>query len=63
MNEKQAKEIIEQLDALKKLLVLNLIEKGFTQSQIALTLGVGQATVSRMFPSGVFKKTKPKSEG
>ena len=52
MNEKQAAEIVDQLDALKKLMILNLLEKGFSQSQIALTLGVGQGTVSKMFPSG-----------
>lgn len=60
MNEKQATEIVNHLDALKKLMVLNLLEKGFSQNQIALTLGVRQATISRMFPSGVLKKPKSK---
>lgn len=55
MENNSLKAILDELEALKKLMVLNMLEKGYSQSQIALTLGVGQATVSRMFPAGVLK--------
>lgn len=62
MDKADAQNIIGELEALKKLAILQLLEKGFSQNQIALTLGVGQATVSRMFPKGVLGKTKAKSD-
>ncbi|MFD9899872.1 Trp family transcriptional regulator [Mesorhizobium sp. NPDC059025] len=55
MENRSLQAILEELEALKKLMVLNMLEKGYSQSQIALTLGVGQATISRMFPNGVLK--------
>lgn len=61
MTSDQADKIISELDALKKLMVLQLLDKGYSQNQIALTLGVGQATVSRMFPSGALGKKKAPS--
>lgn len=56
MEKDQADKVVELLSGIQKLMVLDLMERGFTQNQIALTLGVGQATISRMFPKGVFKK-------
>lgn len=55
MEDPNFKAILVELQALKKLMVLNMMEKGYSQSQIALTLGIGQATVSRMFPTGALK--------
>lgn len=54
--------IASELEALKKLQVLQLLSQGFSQTQIALTLGVGQATVSRMFPKGALGKKGGKDE-
>lgn len=54
--------IAAELEALKKLQILQLLDKGFSQNQIALTLGIGQASVSRMFPKGVLGKRKPQDE-
>lgn len=54
--------IAAELEALKKLQILQLLDKGFSQNQIALTLGIGQATVSRMFPKGAIKKGKKSDE-
>lgn len=48
--------IVAELEALKRLQILELLDRGYTQNQIALTLGVAQATVSRMFPKGALKK-------
>jgi transcriptional regulator len=56
MDKAIGEQILAELDALKKLTVLQLLDKGFSQTQIALTLGVGQATISRMFPKGALRK-------
>jgi len=53
--------VVSELEALKKLMVLDLLGKGYSQTQIALTLGIGQASVSRMFPKGALAKAKPQS--
>lgn len=50
--------ILAELEAIKKLHILELLTKGFSQSQIALTLGTSQASVSRMFPKGAIRKAK-----
>lgn len=62
MDQNEVSKILGELEALKKLQILQLLDKGFSQSQIALTLGVGQATISRMFPKGVLKRGKRPSE-
>lgn len=54
--------VLGELEALKRLMVLDLLGKGYSQAQIALTLGVGQATVSRMFPKGALKKPRGRKE-
>lgn len=61
---KEETAILTELEALKKLMILILFEKGFTQRQIAMALGTSQATISRMFPSGALKKgaKKPNAE-
>lgn len=55
--------LLAELEALKKLMILDLLGKGYSQTQIALTLGIGQASVSRMFPKGAIAKNKAKKEG
>lgn len=62
MDKSDLKSVISELDALKKLMILQLLDKGYSQSQIALTLGVGQATISRMFPKGVLGVPKSKAK-
>jgi predicted transcriptional regulator len=58
MEKNDAEKIISELGDLKKLLVLNLLDKGYSQNQIALALGVNQTTISRMFPKGVLNKKR-----
>ncbi len=62
MDKSDAKRIVNELEALKKLAILQLLERGYSQTQIALTLGVGQATISRMFPSGALKTRGKRNE-
>lgn len=46
------------LDAVKRLLILDLVLKGVKQRQIALALGVSEATLSTMFPKGLLKEVR-----
>ena len=56
MTEKQVEVMIENLDAIKKLLVLQALDAGHTQGQVATALGVAQSSISKMFPGGAPKK-------
>lgn len=56
MNEDQAAAILKELEILRKLKLLELLEKGYSQSQLAKLLGVSQPTISRMVPNVALKK-------
>lgn len=48
--------VVEELDAVKRLLTLLLLKAGASQGEIAMALQVDQSKVSRMFPA---RKVKP----
>lgn len=48
-------DMLEDLGAIKRLLVLALTLQGVTQAQIAAALGVDQSVVSRMLSKGKAK--------
>jgi predicted transcriptional regulator len=50
MTEQQAEQIIKELEMLRKLKILDLFDKGYSQAQLAQILGVSQPTISRMVP-------------
>jgi predicted transcriptional regulator len=50
MTNEQAEEILKELEMLRKLKILELFDKGYSQSQLAQVLGVSQPTISRMVP-------------
>jgi predicted transcriptional regulator len=50
MNEEQVTEILKELEMLRKMKLLELMEKGYSQAQLAQVLGVSQPTISRMIP-------------
>lgn len=50
MTDEQAGAILKELENLRKLKMLELIEKGYSQAQLAQVLGVSQPTISRMVP-------------
>jgi predicted transcriptional regulator len=50
MNEEQGVEILKELEMLRKLKLLELMDKGYSQAQLAQLLGVSQPTISRMIP-------------
>lgn len=56
ITEEQAGLILKELEMLRKLKMLELFDKGYSQSQLAQVLGVSQPTISRMIPKVTPKK-------
>lgn len=50
MTDEQADQILKELEMLRKLKLAEMLERGYSQSQIAQILGVSQPTISRMVP-------------
>jgi len=50
MSEEQAAQILRELEILRKLRLLELMDKGYSQGDLAKVLGVSQPTISRMCP-------------
>ena len=48
--------IQNELESIKKLLILILLKSGATQDEVALSLGINQSGISRMFPASKLKK-------
>ena len=63
MDKNDMSKIAAELEALKKLKVLELVGAGYSQSQIAAVLGVSQPTISRMFPKGALAKPAGPKDG
>lgn len=55
--------IAADLDLIKKLMVLGLVQKGFQQKQIASLFRVSEATLSEMFPKGLLKQARVGTSG
>lgn len=53
---------LAELGDIKRLLVLALLRSGATQKEVAAALGVGQSTVSKMFPGGLPKPSRRASD-
>jgi len=56
MTDEQAAEMLKELEMIRKLKILDLFDRGYSQAQLARVLGVSQPTISRMFPKGIGKK-------
>lgn len=50
--------VLKELEILRKFAILDFLDRGYSQAQIADVLGVNQSTISRMFPKGIPKKEK-----
>lgn len=50
MTEEQAAAMLRELEMLRKMKMVELMDKGYSQSDLAKVLGVSQPTVSRMVP-------------
>ena len=57
ITEEQASLILKELEILRKLRLMELLDKGYSQGQLAKVLGVSQPTISRMVPKISPKKT------
>lgn len=56
MTEEQAGQILKELEMIRKLKLAEMLERGYSQSQLAQILGVSQPTISRMVPKVTGKK-------
>lgn len=56
MTEEQAGQILKELEMIRKLKLAEMLERGYSQSQLAQILGVSQPTISRMVPKVTAKK-------
>lgn len=53
MTEGNIEALREEIHSIKKLLMLQLLAMGYKQKHLAATLGVSEATLSRMLPKGL----------
>ena len=58
MTEEQTAAILKELEMLRKLKLLEFLDKGYSQGQLAKVLGVSQPTISRMVPNLSLKKSR-----
>ncbi len=56
ITDEQAAAILKELEMLRKLKLLEFLDKGYSQGQLAQVLGVSQPTISRMVPKVLPKK-------
>ena len=49
--EEMLKKILSELEMIRKIKMIELMERGYSQSKLGNALGVSQATVSRMMAS------------
>lgn len=56
MASEKSGELLEEVRAVKMLLILQAMASGCQQKQVAAALGVSEATLSRMLPKGLGKE-------
>jgi hypothetical protein len=56
MTDQDAKALIGEIRDVKMLLILQMLNSGVKQRQLAIALGVSEATMSRMLPKGLSKE-------
>lgn len=56
MTEEQAAQMLKELEMIRKLKLAEMLERGYSQSQLAQILGISQPTISRMVPKVTAKK-------
>jgi predicted transcriptional regulator len=54
--------LMQEVAAVKRLLIFKLLRDGASQADVATALGVNQSQVSRMFPSAARKKKRRKND-
>lgn len=56
------RKILVELEMIRKIKMIELAERGYSQSKIGSALGISQATVSRMMATAKKESSKPKDE-
>jgi DNA-binding Xre family transcriptional regulator len=56
MESDDVKMLLQEMQWVRKLLMLQTLAAGFKQTHLAAALGVSDATLSRMMPKGLSKK-------
>jgi hypothetical protein len=59
MNEQRTH--LDELEMIRKLLILGLIKFGLTQDEVGAALGMHRTTIARMFPKGLLADVGKKS--
>lgn len=63
MTSDQVDKILKELETLKKLRLFELLEKGYSQADLAKILGVNQSTISRMVPRAPSPRGRSRANG
>lgn len=58
MENKKIDQIVDDVEFIKKAMIIDLVSRGFSQEDVGSLLGVSQKTVSVMFPKGILTKAK-----
>ena len=61
MTDDQAEQMLKELEMIRKLMIVQFMDRGYSQAQVAQVLGVSQPTVSRMVPNVSARKGKNNS--
>jgi DNA-binding Xre family transcriptional regulator len=56
MNDDNMKTLLQEMQWVRKLLMLQALAAGYKQKHLAAAMGVSNATLSRMMPKGLAKK-------
>jgi DNA-binding transcriptional regulator LsrR (DeoR family) len=56
VKDEDVKTLLQEMEWVRKLLMLQTLGAGYKQKHLAATLGVSEATVSRMMPKGLPKE-------
>jgi predicted transcriptional regulator len=62
MKDDDVRTLLQEMEWVRKLLVLQLLKSGCKQKHIAAALGVSDATVSLMMPKGLAKDIRADAE-
>ena len=62
MSTDTSNEMLEELRAIKNLLILQILASGLPQKHVATALNVSDATLSRMFPKGFARSVSAHSD-
>lgn len=60
MSDDDIKTVLQEMQWMRKLLMLQTLAAGYKQKHLAAALGVSNATMSRMMPKGLAKKMAAK---